>query len=233
MNIVTTGWKYLLHILAKASIYVTKRPSCHVLQEKYRQVTDDSSEMQRCARKSKLAENQDGREAKRPEGNQGGIDDEDGNYDNDDVDVDVDVGVGGRIEGEKMRRSCPCSRHSWNRTVRRRSQIDTTSKSTRRAFFQKMRFRREFDDDAKNCCSDRENGLSSLIGLPNGEIWCAGTRSRFRCLPLPVVDIFIFSKIGGDSHSISPPDGISAPSKLLSHGAAARFVENRSGYWFI
>lgn len=175
MNVVTTGWKYLLHILAKASIYVTKRPSCHVLDEKYRQVTDDGSEMQRCARKSKLAENQDGREAKRSEGNQGGIDDEDGNYDDEDDDVDVDVDVGWRIEEEKMQRSCraPDTLEIVPSVVARRS---TRRVNRRGAFFRKMRFRREFDDDAKNCCSDRENGLSSLIGLPNGEIWCAGTR---------------------------------------------------------
>lgn len=113
-----------------------------------------------------------------------------------------------------MRRSCRAldTLEIVPSVVARRS---TRRVNRRGAFFRKMRFRRGFDDDAKNCCSDRENGLSSLIGLPNGEIWCAGTRSRFHCLP--VVDIFIFSKIGGDSHSISPPDGISVPAKLLSH----------------
>lgn len=88
----------------------------------------------------------------------------------------------------------PCSRHSRNRTVRRRSQIDTTGKSSRSGFFfRKMRFRQELGDDAKNCCGGRENGLSSLIGLPNGEIWrtsarvcdfiaCPSTFSYFRKL---------------------------------------------------
>lgn len=89
----------------------------------------------------------------------------------------------------------PCSRHSRNRAVRRRSQIDTTGKSSRSGFFffRKMRFRQELGDDAKNCCGGRENGLSSLIGLPNGEIW----RTSAFAISLPARRHFHIFEIAG------------------------------------
>lgn len=158
---VTTRWKYLPHISAKASIYVTKRPSCHVLPEKYRQVTtarrcSAAHESRNYWRKTKMEEGR--RIERKPRWNRR-------------------RGRRRRGEGGDRRREnaaiVPCSRHFRNRTVRRRrSQIDTTGKSRSVVFFfRKMRFRRGLGDDAKNCCGGRENGLSSLIGLPNGEIW--------------------------------------------------------------
>lgn len=124
--------KYLLHISTGASIYITERPSCHVLSEKYRRVTDAGST--RCsARKSKLlTENQDGR-GERSEANQDEIDDEDEDHDH--VDGRWEGGGGGRRRENAA--IVPCSRHSQNRTVRRRSQIDTTGKSTVERFFRK------------------------------------------------------------------------------------------------
>lgn len=121
MNIVTTRWKYLPHISAKASIYVTKRPSCHVLPEKYRQVTTARCsavhESRNYWRKTKMEERR--RIERKPRWN--------------------------RRRGRRRRRRedrrrenaaiVPCSRHFRNRTVRRRSQIDTTGKSTRNGFF--------------------------------------------------------------------------------------------------
>lgn len=81
-------------------------------------------------------------------------------------------------------------------------------------FFRKMRFRRELGDDAKNCCGGRENGLSSLIGLPNGEIWRTSARV---CDFIACPSTFsYFRKLQG-SHSISPSDEISAQSTLLSY----------------
>lgn len=165
--------------------------------------------MQRCARKSKLAENQDGREAKRSEGNQGGIDDEDGDHD------------------ERRRRRCrrkdrrrenaaivPCSRHSRNRTVRRRSQIDTTGKSTRSVFSENeisagIRRRRE-----KLLQRQREwivllNRIAERRNMARGHALAIS-------LPVCCRHFYIFEN-WGDSHLISPPDGISAPARLLSH----------------
>jgi len=136
-------------------------------------------------------------------GNQGGIDDE-----NDD---DID----GRIEEEKMRRSCR------SLDVLEIAPSVVARRSTRRVnrrgvvfFFRKMRFRRELGDDAKNCCGGRENGLSSLIGLPNGEIWRTSARV---CDFIACPSTFsYFRKLQG-SHSISLSDEISAQSTLLSH----------------
>jgi len=156
------------------------------------EISSGDREVQCRARKSKLlAENQDGREAKWSKGNQGGIDDDD----------DVD----GRIEEEKMRRSC------------RALDILEIAPSVHRLFFFFFfgkRFRRELGDDAKNCCGGRENGLSSLIGLPNGEIWRTSARV---CDFIACPSTFsYFRKLRG-SHSISPSDEISAQSTLLSH----------------
>lgn len=115
-------------------------------------------------------------------GNQGGIDDED-----DDID--------GRIEEEKMRRSRPALDilEIAPSVVARRSTRRVNRRGAVFFFFRKMRFRQELGDDAKNCCGGRENGLSSLIGLPNGEIW----RTSAFAISLPARRHFHIFEIAG------------------------------------
>lgn len=114
MNTVTARWKYLPHISAKASIYVTRRPPCHVLPEKYRQVTTAwcgaVRESRNYWRKTKVEESRRierkrrwnrRRRGRRRRGGRGGAEAEDRRRENAAI--------------------VPCSRHSRNRAVARRS----------------------------------------------------------------------------------------------------------------
>jgi len=149
-------------------------------------VTNDSGAAPRARESKLLAGNQDRRETIEEKPRAGIDDDED------------------EIEEEKIRRSCRAL--GALEIARRPSWIDAMGKSTGAHFFRKMRFPGKFSDgveglggkkkDKKFPQRTERHGLSSLIGLPNGEIW----RARAMAISLAGrVDIFIFSKIARPS----------------------------------
>lgn len=220
MNTVTTGWKYLLRILAKASIYVTEGPSCHVLYEKISSGDWRRWDAVLCT-KIEIGG--------KPRWKRGET-------------------IGGksrwnRWRGRKLRRR---RRRRRRRKDRRREnaaivpcsptlsesyrpRIDTTSKSTRSVFSENeisagIRRRRE-----KLLQRQRE-----WIVLLNriGRTAKYGARARARYFIACLLSTFsYFRKLGGTLIRFRRRTGLAR--RRSFYRTATRFVENRSGYWSI
>lgn len=114
-------------------------------------------------------------------------------------------------------------RRSQNRTA------GSTRVNRRGAFFRKMRFRRVFDDDAKNCSSDKREWIVLLNRIAERRNMVRGHALAIS-LPACCRHFHIFENWGGGGTLIRFRRRTGLAHRRGFYRTTTRFVENRSGY---